>query len=151
MTKSPATCWNAGRFIGVIVRGQRTGSDGRRDNAAEASSEKESAVALRHFSHWPCRIGSVGTRGPSRGVSGARRRLRHEGAVQGGKRGGREQKRRRELLEKRRGTSTSLYLAKDRAGRCVWSDAIPDAAGGEGDHGAARADRVVHSKVHAYV
>jgi hypothetical protein len=32
MTKSPATCWNAGRFIGVIVKG-------RRDNAAEASSE----------------------------------------------------------------------------------------------------------------
>jgi hypothetical protein len=25
MTKSPATCWNAGRFIGVIARGQRTG------------------------------------------------------------------------------------------------------------------------------
>ena len=23
MTTSPATCWNAGRFIGVIVRGRR--------------------------------------------------------------------------------------------------------------------------------
>jgi hypothetical protein len=39
MTKSSATCWNAGRFIGVITRGRRTGSDGRRDNNAEASSE----------------------------------------------------------------------------------------------------------------
>jgi hypothetical protein len=35
MTKSPATCWNAGRFIGVIIRGL----DDRRDNTAEASSE----------------------------------------------------------------------------------------------------------------
>ena len=25
MTKSSATCWNTGRFIGVIVRGRRTG------------------------------------------------------------------------------------------------------------------------------
>jgi hypothetical protein len=25
MTTSPATCWNAGRFIGVIVKGRRTG------------------------------------------------------------------------------------------------------------------------------
>jgi hypothetical protein len=25
MTKSPVTCWNARRFIGVIVRGRRTG------------------------------------------------------------------------------------------------------------------------------
>jgi hypothetical protein len=24
MTKSPVTCWNAGRFIGVTVRGRRT-------------------------------------------------------------------------------------------------------------------------------
>jgi hypothetical protein len=39
MTTSPATCWNAGRFIGVIVRGSTHGSDGRRDNAAEPSSE----------------------------------------------------------------------------------------------------------------
>jgi hypothetical protein len=43
---------------------------------------------------------------------------------------GREQKRGRELLEKRRGTSASLYLVKDRAE--VGSYAIPDAAGGEG-------------------
>jgi len=39
MTKSLATCWNAGCFIGVIVKGRRTESDDRRDNTAEASSE----------------------------------------------------------------------------------------------------------------
>jgi len=39
-------------------------------------------------------------------------------------------------MEKRRGTSASLYLAKDRAG-----DAIP---GGEGGHGAAKPDCVIH-------
>jgi hypothetical protein len=55
------------------------------------------------------------------------------------------------VVGKAAGTSTSLYLAKDQAGRCVGSDAVPGAAGGEGGHGAARADRVVHSKVHAYV
>jgi hypothetical protein len=36
MTKSPETCWNAGRFISV-TRGD--GSDDRRDNVAEALSE----------------------------------------------------------------------------------------------------------------
>jgi hypothetical protein len=60
-------------------------------------------------------MGSVGTRGLSRRVNGARRGLRHEGVVQEGKR--REQKRRKGLLEKRRGTRAFLYLAKDRAGR----------------------------------
>src|SRR5438034_5661985 len=47
----------------------------------------------------------VGTRGPGRGVSGARRGLRHEGAVQEGGKGEGNKKRGRELLEKRRGTS----------------------------------------------
>jgi hypothetical protein len=59
-----------------------------------------------------------GDQGPGRGVGGARRGLRHEGGSAGRcERGGREQKEARELLEKRRGTSASLYLAKDRAGR----------------------------------
>jgi hypothetical protein len=48
---------------------------------------------------WPRRIGSVGTRGPGRRVSGARRGLRHEGAVQEEWERGREQKRGRRLLE----------------------------------------------------
>src|SRR2546423_14268657 len=87
MIKSPAACWNAGRFIGVTVRGRRPGLNGRRDNAGGASSEEESAVALRYISYWPHRIGSVGTRGLSRGVSGARRGLRHERGGEEGRKG----------------------------------------------------------------
>jgi hypothetical protein len=52
-------------------------------------------------------------KGAQEGVNGARRGLRHEGAVQEGEEG----KGARELLEKRRGTSASLYLARGRAGR----------------------------------
>ena len=63
MTKSLATCWNARHFIGVIAQRSAHGSDGRQDNAVKASSESEPAVALRHFSHWLRRIGSVGTEG----------------------------------------------------------------------------------------
>ena len=57
------------------------------------------------------RIGSVWT---WQEASGARRGLRHEGAVQEG-----EERREKEgiELEKRRETSTFLYLAKERAGR----------------------------------
>src|SRR5271170_2467858 len=58
-----------------------------------------------------------GDQGPGRGVGGARRGLRHEGGGAGRCERGREQKEARELSEKRRGTSASLYLAKDRAGR----------------------------------
>ena len=36
------------------------------------------------------------------------------------------------MLEKRRGTSASLYLAKERADRWDQFHAMPDAAGGEG-------------------
>jgi hypothetical protein len=39
VTKSPATCWNAGRFTSVTLQGVMHGSDGRGDRAAEASSE----------------------------------------------------------------------------------------------------------------
>jgi hypothetical protein len=55
-----------------------------------------------------------------------------------GKKGGRE------LLEKRRGTNAFLYLAKDRLADEVSSDAMPDAAGGESGHGAAKPDAVIH-------
>jgi hypothetical protein len=58
-----------------------------------------------------------GLGGPGRGVSGVRRGLRHEGAVQEGGRGEGNKKGGRELLKKRRGTSASLYLVKDRADR----------------------------------
>jgi hypothetical protein len=59
--------------------------------------------------HWPRRIGSVGTRGRGRGVSGARRGLRHEGRcrkVGEGKRNKREGR-----------VVGTLYLVKDWAGR----------------------------------
>ena len=71
------------------------------------------AVALRHFFHWPRRIGSVGTGGLAgeQGELGSGLRHEQEGRESRGTKGGRE------LMEKRRGTSASLYLAKDRAGR----------------------------------
>jgi uncharacterized protein len=55
-----------------------------------------------------------------------------------GKKGGRE------LLEKRRGTSASLYLAKAGLADEVGCDAMPDAVGGEGGHGVAKPQGVVH-------
>jgi hypothetical protein len=53
------------------------------------------------------------------------------------------------LLEKRRGTSASLYTWRrtglaDEVGSDAIPDAIPDAAGGEGGHEVARPDRVIH-------
>ena len=81
----------------------------------------------------------MGTRGPSRGVSGARRGLRHEGAVQEGERGernkreGKGTKERERVVGKAAGGRVCIYTLR-RAG-LVRSDAIPDAAGGEGGHG----------------
>jgi hypothetical protein len=51
-------------------------------------------------------------------------------------------------LEKRRGTNASLYLAR-RTGLAdeVGCDAIPNAAGGEGGHGAARPDGVILRRI----
>ena len=60
---------------------------------------------------------------------------------------GEEGKGARELLEKRWGTSASLYLAKGRLADEARSDAMPDAAGdecGEGGHGAAKLECVIH-------
>jgi hypothetical protein len=87
---------------------------------------------LRHFSHWPCRIGSVGTRAPDKGVSGARRGLRNEGVVQEGGRG-EGNKREGESCWKSGGGRVRLYTWR-RTGLAdeVRCDAIPDAAGGEG-------------------
>jgi hypothetical protein len=50
----------------------------------------------------------------------------------------------RELLEKRRGTSASLYLGEGPDWQMRSSDTIPEAAGGEGGHGVARPDGVIH-------
>jgi hypothetical protein len=86
----------------------------------------------------------VGTRGPSRGVSGAQRGLRHEGAVQEGERG-EGNKREGESCWKSGGGRVRLYTWR-RTGLAdeVRSDAIPDAAGGEGGHGAAKPEGVIH-------
>ena len=56
----------------------------------------------------------------------------------------REEKGWRELMEKRRGTNG--FIAWQRVGLAdeVGSDAIPDAAGGEGGHGAASPHGVIH-------
>ena len=63
-------------------------------------------MALRHFFHWPRRIGSVGIGGAGRKQVELSSGLRHEqeDRESRGKKGGRE------LMEKRRGTSASLYL-----------------------------------------
>ena len=55
-----------------------------------------------------------------------------------GKKGGRE------LLEKRRATSASLYTAEVGLADEAGSDAIPNAAGGEGGHRAAKPHGVIH-------
>jgi hypothetical protein len=80
----------------------------------------------------------VGTMGPGRGVSGARRGLRHEGAV-------REDERGRELLEKRRGDEC-VFIPGEGPG---WRMSSPhwNAADGEGGHGAAKPDGVIHRYV----
>jgi hypothetical protein len=56
----------------------------------------------------------------------------------------RGQKGGRELLEKRRGTSASLYMAKGPGWQMRSGATMPDAAGGEGGHGVAKPQGVVH-------
>jgi hypothetical protein len=86
----------------------------------------------------------VGTRGPSRGVSGARRGLRHEGAVQGRWERGREQNERERVVGKAAGDECVFIPGEGPSWQIKSSDTIPEAAGGEGDHGAARPDGVIH-------
>jgi hypothetical protein len=72
-----------------------------------------------------------------RRYGGGRCRTVKEGKVKG----------ERGLLEKRRGTKASLYLARARLADEGGSDAMPDAAGGEGGHGVARPEHVIHRYV----
>jgi hypothetical protein len=99
-------------------------------------------VALRHFFHWPCRIGSVETRG-RQGEGGAYRGLGHDGRpVQDREeRGERDEER----GWKSGGGRVRLYTWR-RAGLADegGSNAMPDAVGGEGSHGAAKLDHVIH-------
>jgi hypothetical protein len=97
MTKSPVTCWNAGRFIGVTVGGRRTGQRVDETMLPRRRANKCQPSRCDIF------LGSVGTRGPSRGVSGARRGPRHEGAVQARWERVREQKERERAVGKAAG------------------------------------------------
>jgi hypothetical protein len=103
---------------------------------------------LRHLCHRPRRIfrleeGACRGRGPV-GEGGARRGLRHDGRV----RRVEGEKREAESCWKSGGGRTRLYTwlrvgVADEAG----SDTIPNAAGGEGGHGAARPHPVIHRYV----
>jgi hypothetical protein len=84
------------------------GSTGQTVDETMLPRRRANKSQLRHFSYWPRRIGSVGTRGPGRGVSGARRGLRHEGAMQEGGRGERN-KRERGSCWKSGGGRVRLY------------------------------------------
>jgi hypothetical protein len=116
MTPSPATCWNAGRFIGVIIRGRRTGQtvdetilSRRRANKSQPSRCDIFPTGRVVSVLW----GLVAWQGSKWSLA----RPEARGGGVGRWERGREEKEARELLEKRRGTSASLYLAKDWTGR----------------------------------
>jgi hypothetical protein len=113
--KSAATCCDAGRFISVVVKGRCTGRTVETTQPRRRANESQP---------WQCDIFSTGRvvsvlwglrdwQGAGREQVELGSGLRHEqeGREFRGKKGGRE------LMEKRRGMSASLYLAKDRAGR----------------------------------
>jgi hypothetical protein len=85
MTKSPATCWNAGRFIGVTARGRWA----RRPTRQYYRGVERIRVSRRVATFFPVAASYrfCGTKGVGRGVSGAWRGLRHEGVMQEGGRG----------------------------------------------------------------
>jgi hypothetical protein len=103
--KSAATCCDAGRFIGVVVKVRCTG------RTVDETTQPRRRTAT--FFPLAASYRFCGDRGAGREQVELGSGLRHEqkGRESRGEKGGRE------LLEKRRGTSTSLYLAKDRAGR----------------------------------
>src|SRR5271155_3313166 len=86
MTKSPATYRNAGRFIGVTVRGS---TDQMVDETMLPRRRANKSQPSRCDIFPTGRVVSVlwGLGGLAGGVNGARRGLRHEGAVQEGGRG----------------------------------------------------------------
>ena len=93
-------------------------------------------MAQLHFSHWPRCIGSVGTGGVGREQVEPGSSLKHERRVQEG-REPRENKRAGEGCWKSGGGRVRLYTWR-RAGLADEVRSMPDAAGGEGGHGAAR-------------
>jgi hypothetical protein len=86
----------------------------------------------------------MGTRAPGRGVCGAQRGLRHEGAVQGRWERGREQKEGERVVGKAAGDGCVFIPGEGPSWQMKLGDTIPDAAGGEGGHGVARPDGVIH-------
>jgi hypothetical protein len=82
--------------------------------------------------------------GPGRGVSGTRRGLRHEGAVQEGERGEGNKEEGERCWKS--GGDECVFIPGERLGwqRSSGPTPIPDAAGGEGGHGAAKLDGVIH-------
>jgi hypothetical protein len=115
MTKSPVTRWNAGRFIGVTVRGS-TGQtvDETMLPRRRANKSQPSRCDIFPTGRVVSVLWGLGALAGSK-WSSARPEARGGGAGRWER--GREQKRGRELLEKRRGTSAPLYLVKGRAGR----------------------------------
>src|SRR2546421_12893525 len=86
MTKSPATCWNAGRFIGVAAKGRHTGQTVDETMLPRRRANKSQPSCCDIFPTG--RVVSVlWGLGRLTGVSGARRGLRNEGVVQEGGRG----------------------------------------------------------------
>jgi hypothetical protein len=125
MTKSPATCWNVRHLIDVIIRGRCTGQTVDETMLPRRRANKSQPSRCDIFPTGRV-VSAVGTRGPGRGVSGARRRLRHEGWVQEGERGegnkrescwksGKEQVR---LYTWRRTGPASSDAITGRSGRC---------------------------------
>jgi hypothetical protein len=117
VTKSPATCWNAGRFIGVVVKGLTHGSDGRRDNTAEGRANESQPSR--------CGIFPTGRVVPVLWEAGGRVGSKWSSARPGAQKGGAVQeieegrdKREGESCWKGGGGPVRLYiLAKSRAGR----------------------------------
>jgi hypothetical protein len=56
-------------------------------------------------------------------------------------------KREERIVGKAAGDESSLYRRRAGLADEASSDAMPDAAGGEGSHGAARPDRVIHKNI----
>jgi hypothetical protein len=100
-------------------------------------ANKSQPVALRHFSHWPRRIGSVGKGGPQ-GVSGARRglKMKSEGKREKG----------REGVVGKAARDECVFIPGEGPGLAdeIGSNAMPDAAGGEGGHRPAKPNGVIH-------
>ena len=83
MTKSPATCWNAGRFIGAIARGRRTGQTVDETMLPRRRANKSQPSRCDIFPTGRVVSVLLGDRGAVRGVGGARARPEARGGGAG--------------------------------------------------------------------